>query len=86
MKLYLLKPIENLEVDHWDPWYDKAFGFVVRAETEFDARHIANNHCGDEDRDFPPDESPWLSAEFSTCTELSADGESEMILRDLHSA
>lgn len=86
MKLYLLKPIENLEIDFWDPWYDKAFGFVVRAETEFEARNIANDNCGDEDRTFLEGNSPWLSAEFSKCTELSADGKSEMILRDLHSA
>ena len=36
MRLWLLRPQEGLiEGDNpWDPWYDKAFGFVVRAETE----------------------------------------------------
>ena len=30
MRLWLLRPVEGDSL--WDPWYDKAFGFVVRAE------------------------------------------------------
>lgn len=32
MKLWLLRPIETEGPNLWDPWYDKAFGFVVRAK------------------------------------------------------
>lgn len=36
MKLWLLRPVVGLDENDnpWWPWYDKAFGFVVRAETE----------------------------------------------------
>ena len=37
MKLWLLKPIKR-----WTVWYDKAFGFVVRAATEDEARAAAS--------------------------------------------
>ena len=60
MKLWLLRPrllsakraAESEECEDvewpWDPWYDKAFGFVVRSETEEDARALAAKECGDE--------------------------------------
>jgi hypothetical protein len=37
VRLWLLRPVESGSA-FWEPWYDKAFGFVVRAETEEDAR------------------------------------------------
>lgn len=49
MKLWELRPINRTgeetpmggqKPDPWDPWYDRAFGFVVRAETAEDARRI----------------------------------------------
>lgn len=36
MKIWLLRPIDGC--DEWNPWYDKAFGFVVRAAREQEAR------------------------------------------------
>ncbi|MBI4029157.1 MAG: hypothetical protein HY376_02220 [Candidatus Blackburnbacteria bacterium] len=55
MKLWLLKPREDvLEKDEdnpWDPWYDKTFGWVIRADTEEEARSIAQNQGGDEIED-----------------------------------
>ena len=49
MKLFHLYPKENIEGENpWSPWYDKAFGFVVRAETEEEARKLANEEGGDE--------------------------------------
>lgn len=83
MKLWILRPIRNGEVDPWNPWYDKAFGFVVRAETEERARAIANKSGGDEIRDIP---GAWLDSQYSSCTELTADGEEEEIMQDFHSA
>lgn len=36
IKLWILEPVEDLEgkEDPWDPWFDKAVGFIVRAATE----------------------------------------------------
>jgi len=50
MPLWLLRPREDLPVEDnpWEPWYDKAFGFVVRAKTEAIARQLANADGGAE--------------------------------------
>jgi hypothetical protein len=85
VKLFLLKPIQKApKYDPWDPWYDKAFGFVVRAEDETMARQFASEQAGnEEDAGFG---NPWLSSYFSTCVELSHDGEMGVILQDTRSA
>ena len=77
MKLYLLRPIDlgtDQINDLWKPWYDKAFGFVVRAETEEKARELASDRCGDEGR------HAWLNSEYSTCIQLQEEGEEEVII------
>ena len=45
LKVYELRPIENLHLNDypWDPWYDKNFGFIIRAENEKEAREIFPN-------------------------------------------
>jgi len=82
MKLYLLKPIDNITPNPWEPWYDKAFGFVVRAKNENQARQMAQEQAGDEDRNG----SPWLSDQQSICVLLTATGKPEVIIRDFHAA
>ena len=94
MKLWLLKPVENLPQgdDPWEPWYDKAFGFVARAETEEEARKFAHEQAGDENRDvflggnIANTNSPWLDSKYSTCAELTAEGEAGVVLQDFHAA
>ena len=79
MKLWLLKPIDDRH-GPWDPWYDKAFGFVVRASSPAGARAIAaDNACN---------EGPeaWLDPDFSTCRELRSEGPGGLILRDFSAA
>ena len=83
MKLWLIRPIEkngSFEGTAWDPWYDKAFGFVVRAETEDAARHLIGDYAvsgsGDEGIE------AWLDPELSNCIELLPEGEEEIIMRD----
>ena len=88
MKLWLLRPVENLPEgdDPWEPWYDKAFGFVVRAETEDGARSLAQANAGDEKRNRRSSRQPWLDAKYSTCAELTAEGAAEMVIRDIQYA
>jgi len=93
MKLWLLRPVDNLtrEDNPWEPWYDKAFGFVVRAETEEDAREMANKCGGDETGKaqrvvYRTGGDPWLYPKYSTCIELTAEGESDVIITDFASA
>lgn len=89
MKLWLLKPKLDREPNPWQPWYDKCFGSVVRAETEEDARRDADLGAGGENHTGYPEyreQHPWLSDEYSTCEELTPDGEAGVILSDFRSA
>lgn len=86
--------MEGLPVPNpWAPWYDKAFGFVVRAEDEQAARALASKDAGDEagGRDHsvtPPRErpNPWLDPDLSSCVELTAEGSSEVVMKDFAAA
>lgn len=79
--LWILEPVAGS--GPWDPWYDKAFGFVIRAATESDARRIAHESAGDENRGGA---DPWLDPSLSTCEILIEDGEPGIIMRDFASA
>ena len=90
MKIFELRPVENLKDgdNPWEPWYDKSFGFIVRAETEAEARKIANENAGYENRgEFLSNKTsntktPWLDEKYSTCIELTGDGEAGVIMED----
>ncbi len=90
MKLWLLRPVDGLAKNDnpWEPWYDKAFGFVVRAETEAEARDMAHAEAGDENRGMflggktADTNEPWKNAKYSTCTELLPEGAAEVVMQD----
>lgn len=94
MKLWLLRPNKNLnhDDDPWEPWYDKCFGFVIRAEHESIARKIASYHGGDENDSYVIGDhevinrKAWLDPKYSSCIELSVDGPAEIIINDFRSA
>lgn len=79
MKLWILRPI-GISHPCWEPWYDKSFGFVIRAETSKRARIIASERSGDERPE------AWLKEMNSTCIELSQDGPEEEIMCDFNAA
>lgn len=80
MKLWLLRPRDDLGENPWDPWYDNAFGFVVRADTEGEAREAVVEKAGDEGA------AAWRNSELSSCEELTADGSPGIVIRDFASA
>tara|TARA_Y100000034_G_C6687497_1_gene302561 strand:- start:118 stop:384 length:267 start_codon:yes stop_codon:yes gene_type:complete len=85
-KLWLLEP-RNRRAELWDPWYDKAFGFVVCAETEEKARMIAQLNGGTEVGFEARKDPAWTDPTQSTCRELTAESEEiGLILRDFASA
>jgi hypothetical protein len=86
MKLWILEPIDlpKGQRDPWDPWYDKAFAHVVRAQTEGEARALAGTSIGDECRG--PAGNVWLDPKYTTCIELTADGTAEVVMTDFHAA
>lgn len=87
MKLWILRPVGFSDIDlrgtSWDPWYDKAFGFVIRADNEDQARAIAQANGGDETRE---SRTAWTDATLSTCEPLSDEGEPGVVIRDFASA
>jgi hypothetical protein len=78
MKLWILKARVDLvgEDDLWEPWYDKNFAFIVRAEDELSARIIAGLNAYDETK------AAWLCEKYSTCEELKSDGEVGVVMAD----
>lgn len=81
MSLWILEFIENCpRPDPWSFPYDVALGFIVRAETEQQARELAAEQAGDEGR------NAWLDPDYSTCMVLTDTGEAGVILRDFKDA
>lgn len=95
VRLWLLRPAPKWQeapnsydmrgVDPWQPWYDKCFGYVVRAATEEEARALAHEKAGDENGDVKG-VSPWLDPEYSTCVPLGDEGEAGIVMSDFRSA
>lgn len=65
--------------DPWQPHWGKAFGFVVRAPSEEEARWQAHASGGEENRTLPGVQ-PWLDPHYSRCDPLSDDGAAEVLL------
>ena len=79
MRLFLLQAIEGCE--DFQPWYDKAFGHVVRAGNEEEARQFAAGACGNEGRE------AWLDNEKTSCEPLTANGgDAGVVLTDFKAA
>ena len=78
MRLWLLRPCELLpdQYSPWSPWYDKNFGYVIRAETEARARQMAQDNAADEGG------SAWIDPRYSSCVELTSDGDEAVIIID----
>lgn len=88
MKLWILKPI-NEDKGAWDPWYDKAFGFIVSAKDETSARLLAHVGAGDENHGATyngPPMNPWLDPMQSTCVPLKVSKTEEVVMRDFSAA
>ncbi len=91
MKIWLLRPVKDLPKgdNPWERWYEKSFGFVVRAMNEEDARELAHKNAGNEnDPEFGATvlKSPWKNPKYSTCVELLADGEAGVVMNDYASS
>lgn len=85
MKLWLLRPAANLAAGNnpWKPWYDRTFGFVIRADSEKAARAIADDEGGPEcgsrfglNKGIPA----WTDPAYSTCIELLPEGGDEGVI------
>jgi hypothetical protein len=75
VKLWIVRPVDETAAP-WTPWFDRTFGFVVRAESEASARALAAEQATDEGP------AAWLSDDSSVCVELQADGYPAVIMQD----
>lgn len=97
-RLWLLHPHAEVlarESHPWRPWFDKVFGIVVRAESEGQARALAQSAAGTEGlgiyrRLGCSDEAivagVWLDPAYTACDELEAVGPVGIVLVDRHAA
>lgn len=89
-KLYILRPVKD--DPQWEPWYDKAFGFVVCATSHLEARKLAQAEAGDETQgewkegEGYSEVNVWLDPVHTSCTELKPANKSEVIMQDFHAA
>lgn len=86
MKLWLLKPrIDRPDnPDPWSQWWCRAWGFVVRANTEKEARTIAQagaEESGGLDVSCEGALKPWIKKKYVDCVEVSTEGKSQVILQ-----
>lgn len=85
MKLWKLTPRHDAlwwcveGKDPWQPHLDKAFGFVVRAGSEEEARWLAHESAGAESSTLEG-VHPWRDASYSTCEELPEEGPPGVVL------
>lgn len=84
MKLWLLRPVDKRasDDDPWTPWYDKTYGFIIRAENEATARDMAHAKAGDENESQASTREPWKDAKYSTCVELLPEGSPGIVMED----
>jgi len=69
VKLFILKNSRPFQ-------YDTYRAFVIRAESEAEAREICAGECGDEGA------GTWRDPVWSTCLELPGNGGSGVVLTD----
>lgn len=99
MKLWLIKPkdivwcSENYHTNPWVPWYGKVFGFVIAADSEDEARKIADDNGGEETGKietlaYRTGGHPWFDSDLSKCECVASDyeGKEGVILRDKRDA
>lgn len=65
--------------DPWHPHHDRAFGFVVRAADEEEARWLAHESAGEENHSLPG-VRPWLDEAYSSCERVAEAGNAEVLL------
>lgn len=65
--------------DPWHPHHDRAFGFILRAADEEQARWLAHQSAGQENEALKGIQ-PWLDASYSRCEEVPAEGATEVLL------
>lgn len=91
MKLWLLsrrdgddRPGDSAAVQFWADYdWDTAYGFVVRAETEAEARLLADAARRAQGSS-PGEGEAWLNPDLTTCEELSTEGAAGVVIEFVH--
>ena len=98
MRLWFLRPRAGVlarESHPWRPWFDKVFGIVVRAQSEAQARALAQGEAANEGlgiyrtlgyRHEAIAAGVWLDPTYTACDELEAGGPAGILLVDRREA
>jgi hypothetical protein len=80
MTLWHLQPIPTRTgaPDPWNRWYDTTSGFVIRAESEQEARAMTEGDAGCE-LENNNGKNPWLDPSLTSCVELTLDGKPTVV-------
>jgi hypothetical protein len=92
MQLWILRPQPDVlerEAHPWTPPFDKTLGVLVRADSEVGARQLAQTKAGYEGQgvylrlglvEDEMAEDVWLKPDWTSCDELTREGDSEVIM------
>lgn len=82
MKLWILERRKDLPaIDNpWRRLVDVNLSVIVRAYTEGQARNLAQDSAGAESGPGCNRHEVWLDNTYTTCKELTTDGEAEVVL------
>jgi hypothetical protein len=92
MQLWILRPhpyVLEREAHPWTPPFDKTLGVLVRADGEGEARQLAQTNAGYEGQgvyamlgaaEDETAEDVWLKPEWTSCDELTPEGDSAVIM------
>jgi hypothetical protein len=78
MTLWHLQAIDRNK-GPWDRWYDTTDAFVIRADSEEEARAMTKKNAGDE-VEYNKGKNPWLDPGLTSCVELTLDGEPTVVI------
>ncbi|SDJ24272.1 hypothetical protein SAMN04487867_12972 [Vreelandella titanicae] len=75
MKIFILKLIPP-----FNPGYDVTQGLLIRAESEGDARAMADQKTRAEYG--RPRHRPWMDTRLASCAEMTSEGAAEIVMMD----
>ncbi len=80
MKIFILKLIQPFNAGH-----DVTQGMLIRAESEGDARAMADQKTRveyEDNGDWRPRHRPWIDTRLTSCAEMTSEGAAEIVMMD----
>jgi hypothetical protein len=84
MTLWHLQAIKR-DKGPWDRWYDTTDAFVIRADSEEEARAMTEEDAGFEVEN-NKGKNPWIDPGLTSCVELPLEGETTVVIYSFNAA